>query len=77
MQFGAARRYPSKPVSTVGAGDSFLGGIVFGLAAGRSIIDSFRLAMAAGSAALLNDGTELCHREDVERFYEEVTTLRI
>ncbi len=68
---------PIVPASTVGAGDSFLGGMVFGLAAGRNLADAFRLAMAAGSAALLHAGTELCRREDVERLYPEVTAARV
>ena len=68
---------PIVPASTVGAGDSFLGGMVFGLAAGRNLADAFRLAMAAGSAALLHTGTELCRREDVERLYPEVTAARV
>ena len=68
---------PIKPVSTVGAGDSFLGGMVFGLATGRSAVDAFRLGTAAGSAALLQPGTELCHREDLERIYRDVTAVRI
>lgn len=62
------------PVSTqsaVGAGDSFLGGFVVGLAQGWALTDSFRLAMAAGAAALLTPGTELCRPEDVMRLFNE------
>jgi 6-phosphofructokinase 2 len=61
-----------KPVSAVGAGDSFLGAMVFGLASGESAESSFRLAVAAGSAALLAHGTELCRREDVLRLVHDV-----
>lgn len=61
-----------KPVSAVGAGDSFLGAMVWGLVAGHSIENAFRYGVAAGSAALLSPGTELCQREDVERLYPEV-----
>jgi 6-phosphofructokinase 2 len=53
--------------SSVGAGDSFLGALVWALADGRTQDDAFRWANAAGSAALLTPGTELCRREDVER----------
>lgn len=62
-----------KPVSAVGAGDSFLGAIVFSLARGDSLADAFRLGMAAGSAALINEGTELCRPEDVYRLYATAT----
>lgn len=63
---------PIKPVSTVGAGDSFLGGMVFGLASGHRLETAFRYGNAAGSAAVLAPGTELCRVEDVERLYDEV-----
>ena len=46
-----------KPVSAVGAGDSFLGAIVYSLAKGESLADAFRLGVAAGSAALVQEGT--------------------
>ena len=58
-----------QPVSAVGAGDSFLGGMVWSLAAGYSTVDAFRYGVAAGSAAVLNPGTELCHAADVSRLY--------
>jgi 6-phosphofructokinase 2 len=64
---------PIKPVSAVGAGDSFLGAIVFSLAKGDSPTDAFRLAVAAGSAALVNEGTELCRPADAYRLSTMVT----
>lgn len=62
-----------EPVSTVGAGDSFLGGMVAALAAGEPLSGAFRVAMAAGSAAVLSPGTELCREEDVQRLLPQVT----
>lgn len=59
-------------VSTVGAGDSFLGGLVAALAAGQSLHQAFRVAVAAASAAVLSPGTELCRQEDVQRLLPEV-----
>ncbi|MGP0092155.1 MAG: 1-phosphofructokinase family hexose kinase [Xanthobacteraceae bacterium] len=61
-----------RPTSTVGAGDSFLGAMVHGLAAGMSLADASRYGVAAGSAALLNPGTELCHAQDVQRLFAQV-----
>ena len=61
-----------KPVGAVGAGDSFLGALVWRLAAGHDLDDAFRQAVAAGAAALLNPGTELCRAADVERLAREV-----
>jgi 6-phosphofructokinase 2 len=66
-------RAPEIPVvSAVGAGDSFVGGMVRNLAGGSSVVDAFRYGVAAGSAAVLNPGTELCHSEDVARLYNEI-----
>jgi 6-phosphofructokinase 2 len=61
------------PVSAVGAGDSFLGALIYGLASGARLDDAFRLAVAAGAAALLNPGTELCRPGEVKRLAEAVT----
>lgn len=71
---GASRlRPPLLPVrSATGAGDSFLGAMVFALAAGRPAADAFRLGVAAGSATVLTPGTGLCRRADVERIYVEL-----
>ena len=68
---------PIKPVSTVGAGDSFMGAMVWALASGHSLEDAFRYGVAAGSAALITPGTELCAREDVKRLYGQVVMHRI
>ena len=58
---------PVKPA--VGAGDSMLAGIVLGLSRGLPLRDAVRFGMAAGAAALLGSGTQLCRRSDVERLY--------
>jgi 6-phosphofructokinase 2 len=58
--------------SAVGAGDSFVAGMTFGLATGLSHRDAFLLGMAAGTAAVLTPGTELCRKEDVLRLFEEL-----
>lgn len=55
--------------SAVGAGDSMVGGIVLALARGKSLRDAVVFGMAAGAAALMTEGSELCRREDVERLY--------
>lgn len=63
----------SVPVSTtVGAGDSFVGGMVHALATGVSLRDAFGRGVAAASAALLGSGTGLCHAGDVDRLHREV-----
>ena len=59
-------------LSTVGAGDSFVGGMVSALAAGKPIEEAFRTGVAAGSAAVMSPGTELCSEEDVKRLLPTV-----
>jgi 6-phosphofructokinase 2 len=59
--------------SAVGAGDSFVGGITVGLARGLPVDSAFALGVAAGTAAVLTAGSELCRREDVERLYLQMT----
>ena len=59
-------------VSTVGAGDSFLAGLVFALASDLSLEEAARYAVAAGTAALLSPGTGLCDKDQVERLRREV-----
>jgi 6-phosphofructokinase 2 len=66
---------PVQVVSAVGAGDSFLGGMVYALAAGRTQLETFRYGIAAGTAAVLTPGTGLCRKEDVELMYAEVEAL--
>lgn len=58
--------------SSVGAGDSFVAGMVLGLVRKMSLQQSFCYGTAAGTAALLTSGTELCRLEDVERLYRSI-----
>ena len=60
--------------SSVGAGDSMVGGIVLALARGRPLGEAVRFGVAAGTAAVMNPGTALCRLEDVERLYPQVIT---
>jgi 6-phosphofructokinase 2 len=64
-------------VSTVGAGDSFLGGLVATLAAGKSLEEAFRVGVAAASAAVMSPGTELCRQSDVERLLPQVVVREL
>lgn len=61
---------PVKKVSTVGAGDSLVGGIVYALDQGRSYADAIRLGVACGTAATMNAGTELFHPDAVNRLLD-------
>jgi 6-phosphofructokinase 2 len=68
---------PAIPVnasSAVGAGDSFVGGMVFALAAGASIEEAFRHGLAAATATVLSPGTDLCQKADVDRLLAQIPT---
>jgi 6-phosphofructokinase 2 len=69
----ATRRFPAIPVpaqSSIGAGDSMVAGMILSLTRGGTLTEAVRFGMAAGAAALLSPGTELCRREDAERLYQ-------
>lgn len=59
-------------ISTVGAGDSMLAGIIYSLSTGRSILEATQFGVACGTAATLNPGTALCKKEDVSLLFKEV-----
>jgi len=58
--------------SKIGAGDSTVGGITLALARGLSLREAAYFGVAAGSAAVMTPGTELCRREDTERLYNKM-----
>lgn len=61
---------PGTPVTTksaVGAGDSFLAAMLFKLSVGARMEEAFRYGMAAGTAAVVTPGSDLCYPEDIER----------
>jgi 6-phosphofructokinase 2 len=66
-----------KVQSTVGAGDSMLAGLLFALVAGYSELDMLRYGVAAGTAATLHPGTELCNKADTDRLYKLIAGQKI
>ncbi len=66
-----------KVKSTVGAGDSLLAGIMFGLENEKPLKDAAILGTAAGTATVLTPGTELCHKEDIERLSKRIKVKKI
>lgn len=75
-----ALRAPGLPVEvagTVGAGDSFLAGLVAALERSGELADALATAIAAGSAALLGGGTTLARPADVARLRAQVQVRAI
>ncbi len=56
--------------STVGAGDSMVGGMVWALSQNKSLDEVLRWGVACGSAATMNEGTQLFKIEDANRLFE-------
>jgi 6-phosphofructokinase 2 len=56
--------------STVGAGDSMVGGMVWALSQNKSLKEVIRWGVACGSAATMNEGTQLFKLEDAKRLFE-------
>jgi len=68
---------PVQSSTTVGAGDSFLGGLLVKLAEARPSEVAVCYAAAAGTAALLSAGTRLCNRVDVERLNAKIVVTKL
>ena len=68
---------PVKVVSTIGAGDSFVGGLLWALHRGIDLEQALPYAMASAAAALLTAGTALCQAADVERLCKEVIVTSV
>jgi 6-phosphofructokinase 2 len=58
--------------STIGAGDSLVGGVAVALQRGATLPEACRFGVAAGTAATLATGTGLCQAVDVDRLVRDV-----
>ncbi len=58
-----------KKLSTVGAGDSMVAGMVSILAKGGTAVEMACMGVACGTAATMNPGTGLFKKEDAEKLY--------
>ncbi len=58
--------------STVGAGDSMVGGMVWALSQNKPLKEVIQLGVCCGTAATMNEGTQLFRREDVEKLFKEI-----
>jgi 6-phosphofructokinase 2 len=61
-----------KKKSTVGAGDSMVGGMVWALSQNKSLKEVIQIGVCCGTAATMNEGTQLFKVEDVEKLFKEM-----
>ncbi|NBC37458.1 hexose kinase [Novosphingobium sp. FSY-8] len=62
--------------SATGAGDSFVAGMVHGFLRGEDAAGAFRWGMAAGTAAVLNPGTDLAHPDAMRYTWSALGDVR-
>ena len=55
--------------SAIGAGDSFLAGMIWALDHGAVACEALGYATAAAAATMMQTGTRLCNAQDVARAY--------
>jgi 6-phosphofructokinase 2 len=64
---------PITPIkSRVGAGDSMLAGMTLRLSQGADNKEAVQYGIAAGAAAVMTPGTELCRKEDTDRLFQTI-----
>lgn len=72
---GKVKHYPApsvEHVSSIGAGDSMVAGIVYSLSRDWDIEKAVLYGLSCGSATIKSPGTELLQKEDVESLYKNL-----
>lgn len=64
-----------KRKSTVGAGDSMTAGMIISLAKGMDVFNAAQYAVASGTAATMNAGTQLCNLSDANMLYARMQSI--
>ncbi len=67
---------PVVTMSTVGAGDSMVAGVLFKLAQQAELLDALRMGIACGTAATLHKGTKLFDPRQATKLYQQLKTMR-
>jgi 6-phosphofructokinase 2 len=63
--------------SKIGAGDSMVGGIVWALASDYTPLEAAKFGVAAGAAAVMTPGTELCQRNDAVELFKKIYEVEL
>jgi 6-phosphofructokinase 2 len=61
---------PVQKKSTVGAGDSMVGGMVWAISENKNLAETLRWGVACGSAATMNEGTQLFKATDAQKLFD-------
>ena len=69
-EFVAAPKVEKK--STVGAGDSMVGGMVWALSQNKTLKEVIQMGVCCGTAATMNEGTQLFKVEDVMQLFNSL-----
>ena len=69
-EFVAAPKVIKK--STVGAGDSMVGGMVWALSQNKTLKEVLQWGVSCGTAATMNEGTQLFKLEDAEKLFKNM-----
>ncbi|MFN2132860.1 MAG: 1-phosphofructokinase family hexose kinase [Anaerolineae bacterium] len=75
----AYRAYPPavEVANTAGAGDALNAGLMLARCRGMSWPAALALGTAAAASVVMNDGTAICYREQVQAFYSEVRVASV
>ena len=76
---GTVRHFPAvqvQQVSSIGAGDSMVAGMVLSLSRGNSFEQAIMYGLACGSATIKSPGTQLLQKNDVEELYREIQNMK-
>lgn len=62
-------------LSTIGAGDSMIAGFIGAFSDGKSYKESFKSAVAYGSAACLTEGTNPPDKKDIKYLFDDISVV--
>ena len=63
--------------STVGAGDSMVGGIIHSISTGKSMPEAVQYGVACGTSATMHPGTELCNKVVADELFSRVVVEKL
>ena len=68
---------PIQPKSTIGSGDSMIGGMLYALTEGKDLPTALRYGNAAGAATATSDGSQIGRLNDILELFEKTSVHKI